>query len=318
MSLVPCGCCASRVLGPSPGRRPVPGSLLVASPVGARWHPPLRLGLRQGGGFPPRRPPRVPADAGLGFIGTSLCAVAVAPCPSIFFTAVGALRITDAVMLVYCCLKWIYRHGGARAQHRCKSLPRGWHERGGCLPPGQGVPAPPGGCGAGFPVGPYGAHPSTAVPSHSHSPARQNENKMVIMLQSSSGKGSEADEKPYLRVRPLLLITRSEAVNSADTAITGNEPGPVLGPRLPGRGMGTGEWGQAAARLLAGSCPQPLGQRGRWGQNLLVDTSSIWARRDDFLAFLGRSGLRRRGSGAQVFSQRDRRWLRFAARLRPG
>lgn len=152
-------------------------------------------------------------------------------------------------MLVYCCLKWIYRHGGARAQRRCKSLPRGWHERGGGLPPGQGVPASPGGCGAGFPVGPYGAHPGTAVPSPSHSPARRNENKMVIMLQSSSGKGSEADEKPYLRVRPLLLITRSEAVNSADTAITGSEPGPVLGPRLPGHGMGTGERGWAAARL---------------------------------------------------------------------
>lgn len=70
---------------------------------------------------------------------------------------------------------------------------------------------------------------------------------MVIMLQTSSGKGSEADEKPYLRVRPLLLITQSEAVNSADTAIMGNDP--VLDARLPGHGigmgtgMGTAEWG---------------------------------------------------------------------------
>lgn len=61
---------------------------------------------------------------------------------------------------------------------------------------------------------------------------------MVIMLQTSSGKGSEADEKPYLRVRPLLLITRSEAVNSADTAIMGNEPAPVPDLRLPGVGWG--------------------------------------------------------------------------------
>lgn len=59
---------------------------------------------------------------------------------------------------------------------------------------------------------------------------------MVIMLQTSSGKGSEADEKPYLRVRPLLLITRSEAVNSADTAIMGNEAAPVPDRRLPGVG----------------------------------------------------------------------------------
>lgn len=112
---------------------------------------------------------------------------------------------------------------------------------------------------------------------------------MVIMPQTSSGKGSEADEKPYLRVRPLLLITRSEAVNSADTAITGNEPAPVLDPRLPrhGMGMGTGEPGWVAVGLLAGSCPQPLVQHGWRGQNLLADTGSIWACWD-FLAFLGR------------------------------
>lgn len=61
---------------------------------------------------------------------------------------------------------------------------------------------------------------------------------MVIMLQTSSGKGSEADEKPYLRVRPLLLITWSEAVNSTDIAITGNEPAPALDARLPGHGTG--------------------------------------------------------------------------------
>lgn len=112
----------------------------------------------------------------------------------------------------------------------------------------------------------------------------------MIMPQTSSGKGSEADEKPYLRGRPLLLITWSKAVNSADAAIMGNEPAPVPDPRLPGcgTGMGTGEWGWVATWLLAGSCLQPLGQRGWRGQNLLADTSSIWAHWDGFSAFLGR------------------------------
>lgn len=195
-------------------------------------------------------------------------------------------------MLVYCCLKWIYRHGGARAQRRCKSLPRGWHERGGGLPPGQGVPASPGGCGAGFPVGPYGAHPGTAVPSPSHSPARRNENKMVIMLQSSSGKGSEADEKPYLRVRPLLLITRSEAVNSADTAITGNEPGPVLGPRLPGCGMGTGERGWAAAGWVVSAAfgaAWPVGAKPLGRHQLHLGLAGR------FLGFSGKVGVAQEG-----------------------
>lgn len=145
-----------------------------------------------------------------------------------------------------------------------------------------------------------------------------NKGKMVIMPQTSSGKGSEADEKPYLRVRPLLLKTRSEAVNSADTAITGNEPAPVPDPRLPGCGMGTGERGWMAVQLLAGSCLQPLGQHGRRGQSLLADTSSIWAHWDDFLAFLGRSEVCRRGPGARVSPELERKWLRIAKRLRPG
>lgn len=74
---------------------------------------------------------------------------------------------------------------------------------------------------------------------------------MVIMLQTSSGKGSEADEKPYLRVRPLLLITRSKAVNSADTAITGNEPARVLDRGLPGVGWG---WAQESRAGWARGC----------------------------------------------------------------
>ena len=114
---------------------------------------------------------------------------------------------------------------------------------------------------------------------------------MVIMPQTSSGKGSEADEKPYLRVRPLLLITQSEAVNSADTAIMGNEPAPVPLPRLPRHrtGMGTGERGWMAVQLRAGLCPQPFGRHGQRGKNLLADTGSVWAHWDDFSAFLGRS-----------------------------
>lgn len=57
---------------------------------------------------------------------------------------------------------------------------------------------------------------------------------MVIMPQTSSGKGFETDEKPYLRGRPLLLITWSKAVNSADAAIMGNGPAPVLAPQTKG------------------------------------------------------------------------------------
>ena len=75
------------------------------------------------------------------------------------------LRITNVVMLVYCCLKWIYLRGGARACRRCKSLQGGQHEseHGGCLPPGQGVPASPGVFMAGLPVGLYTAHPDSAA-----------------------------------------------------------------------------------------------------------------------------------------------------------
>lgn len=57
---------------------------------------------------------------------------------------------------------------------------------------------------------------------------------MVIMLQTSSGKGFETDEKPYLRGRLLLLITWSKAVNSADAAIMGNGPAPTLAPQSKG------------------------------------------------------------------------------------
>lgn len=96
---------------------------------------------------------------------------------------------------------------------------------------------------------------------------------MVIMLQTSSGKGSEADEKPYLRVRALLLITRSEAVNSADTAITGNEPAAVQDPRLHGTGMGTGmgtaEWGWRALCCWLGRV------HSRWGSTISMGKTSL-------------------------------------------
>lgn len=159
--------------------------------------------------------------------------------------APGALRITDVVTLVYCCLKWIYLCGGARARCRNKSLQRGQREpeHGACIPSSWGVPAFPGV----FRVGSLRSHTlrcsaAGTVPSLSQSPAHRNRDKMVIMLQTSSGKGSEADEKPYLRVRPLLLITQSKAVNSADTAIMGNEPAPVLDLSLPSVGWGQ-RWG---------------------------------------------------------------------------
>ena len=56
-----------------------------------------------------------------------------------------------------------------------------------------------------------------------------------------------------------------------------------------GTGMGTAERGWAAAGLLAGLCPQPLGQHGWRGQNLSADPGSVWALWDHVLAFLGRS-----------------------------
>lgn len=111
---------------------------------------------------------------------------------------------------------------------------------------GSGVPVPH---GAPVAAG-WWARPS--LPSVSRSPARRNANKMVIMPQTSSGKGFETDEKPYLRVRPLLLITWSEAVNSADTAIMGNQPAPAPARRIegcPGAGWGQASvgWGAPAA-----------------------------------------------------------------------
>lgn len=129
--------------------------------------------------------------------------------------------------------------------------------------------------------------PQDPAPSPSHSCAHWNENKMVIMLQTSSGKGSEADEKPYLRVRPLLLITRSEAVNSADTAIMGNEPAAVLDRRLPGVGWGWGRAQESRAGWPHGCC-QVVSTAGAARPGGTKPLDSIWALWGDFLAFLGR------------------------------
>lgn len=161
--------------------------------------------------------------------------------------------------LVYCCLEWIYPRSRAWAHRPCKS-PR---HRGPFGPHLFGHASHGVALGSPLPMGSLlqtggGARPS--LPSLPRSPARRKANKMVIMPQTSSGKGFETDEKPYLRVRPLLLITWSQAVNSADTAIMGNQPAPAPAPHTGGcPGVG---WGQVSADWGLGGCPQPSG----WGK----------------------------------------------------
>lgn len=168
--------------------------------------------------------------------------------------------------MVYCCLEWIYPRGRAWARRPCKSprhrsvpiylatLLMGWL---------WGPRSPWGPC--------CGARPS--LPSLPRSPARRKANKMVIMPQTSSGKGFETDEKPYLRVRPLLLITWSQAVNSADTAIMGNQPAPAPAPHTGGcPGVG---WGQVSGGWGGVSSPQGGANSGEKGKNLWVGSSRV-------------------------------------------